>query len=173
MPLDYLQHYQTFHTVADVDAAIAVQLSTHNLTKSERAVLRRIAQSALKYPGAAHLKAATIAKSIGVSTKTVYRAVKRLHMLGILQIIASTKLNGIKGANIYQILSVPTKMSERIEAGITYQNTTEAPYYEKETISFNLLKTSTLYTIYNNATLYLNTWQKTLYALMISLPLAD
>ncbi|MER2107402.1 MAG: helix-turn-helix domain-containing protein [Solibacillus sp.] len=104
MPFHYLRNHQTFLSITNMDKAVAEHLARHDLTKSERAILLRIAQSALKYPGAAHLKAATIASSTEVSTKTVYRAVKRLQALGILRIIAGTKLNGIKGANMYQIV---------------------------------------------------------------------
>lgn len=114
MVFEYLKNYQTFNTVADMDVAVAAHLAMHDLTESERHIILRIAQSALAYPGTAHLKAKTIADHVGISTKTVYRAVKRASQLGILRIVASTKLNGIKGANIYQILHVSSEMSERV-----------------------------------------------------------
>lgn len=173
MVFDYLRNYQTFETIAHMDEAVATHLAQHELTESERNVIVRIAQSALRYPGTAHLKASTIAKSIGVSTKTVYRAVKHAAELGIVRVVASTKLNGIKGANIYQLQHVPSEMSERVSAEKVYEDAVEAPVLEKQTNSFNLLKTSTLTEIYKNTVRQMNDWQHALYELMRSLPLKD
>lgn len=172
MPFDYLHNYETFSSVAAMDEAVATQLAQHTLTKSERAILLRIAQSALQYPGAAHLKAATIAKSVDVSTKTVYRAVKKLQALGILRIIAGTKLNGIKGANIYQILHVPSEMSERVITDKSHNDADELALSEKQTISFNLLKTSTIKEVYKDIR-YMNDHQQQLYDLFTSIPMND
>lgn len=173
MYFDYLQGYQTFETIAEMDEAVATHLAQHVLTKSERTIVLRIAQSALKYPGAANLKAATIAQCVRVSTKTVYRAVKRLMARGILRVVARTKMNGIKGANMYQLQHVPSTMSERVPAEEVCEDAVEAPSLEKQTSSFNLLKTSTLTEIYNNTRTEMNDWQKQLYMLMMSLPLDD
>lgn len=173
MPFDYLRSYQLFQSIHAMDEAIAGHLTKHDLTPAERSILRRIAQSALKFPGAAHLKATTIASSVAVSTKTVYRAVKRLHALGILRIVSSTKLNGIKGANIYQILHVPSEMSERVEADNMHEDANCPLLSGEETISFNLLKTSKKNNnIYNNLS-YFNERQAQLYELMNQLPIAD
>lgn len=170
MPFDYLKSYQTFTSITEMDEVVAGQLSRHVLTQAECAVLLRIAQSALKYPGAAHLKACTIAASINVSTKTVYRAVKRLAALKIITIIASTKKNGIKGANLYQI--VPSAMSTRVPSEQVRQDADAAPLFAEETSSFNLLQTSNVNEMYKN-TAYLNDWQKILYDLMMGLPICD
>lgn len=173
MVFDYLKTYQTFNTVTEMDEAIATHLANHELTECERNVILRIAQSALAYPGAAHLKAKTIADSIGISTKTVYRAVKKAAELGILCVVASTKLNGIKGANIYQILHVPSEMSERVPAEEVHEIEDCEDYSTNETISFNLFNTSSLKEIYNNTLTQMNEWQKTLYEFLMSLPLND
>ena len=173
MVFNYLKDYQTFYTVAEMDAAVAIHLEQHDLTEGERQVVLRIAQSALAYPGAAHLKAKTIADSIGMSTKTVYRAVKKLGELGILRIVASTKLNGIKGANIYQILHVPSKLSERVPAEETHEIKDCEDVLDNQTISFNLFKTSSLYEIYNNRLAQMNDWQKTLYEFLQDFPMKD
>ena len=44
---------------------------------------------AVKYPGVAHLKAATIAKAIGISEKTVRRALNRLQSLVIIETVTN------------------------------------------------------------------------------------
>ncbi|MEK3766025.1 helix-turn-helix domain-containing protein [Solibacillus sp. FSL K6-4121] len=173
MVFDYLKTYETFNTVAEMDEAVAQHLEANELTESERNVILRIAQSALAYPGAAHLKAKTIADSVGVSTKTVYRSVKKAAELGILRVVASTKLNGIKGANIYQILHVPSEMSERVPAEETHEIKEVGNFSEQQTISFNLFKTSSLNEIYINIVGQMNEWQKTLYEFMTSLPMKE
>lgn len=173
MIFDYLKTYQTFNSVTEMDEAVAQHLAAHDLTESERNVILRIARSALAYPGAAHLKAQTIAESIEVSTKTVYRSVKKAAELGILCVVASTKLNGIKGANIYQILHVPSKMSERVPAEKVHEIKVSGEFVDNQTNSFNLFKTSSLNDIYNNTLTLMNDWQKTLYEFLTSLPLKD
>ena len=173
MIFEYLKPYQTFNTIAEMDEAVAHHLAKHDLTESERNVILRIARSALAYPGVAHLKAKTIADSIGISTKTVYRAVKKAAELGILCVVASTKLNGIKGANIYQILHVPSKMSERVPTEEVHEINASEEISSNQTNSFNLFKTSSLTELYNNTLALLNDWQKPLYELLMSLPLND
>lgn len=173
MVFDYLKTYETFNTVAEMDEAVAQHLAANDLTESERNVIVRIAQSALAYPGAAHLKAKTIADSVGISTKTVYRSVKKASELGILRVVASTKLNGIKGANIYQILHVPSEMSERVPTEETHEIEESGNFLEQQTISFNLFKTSSLNEIYKYIVGQMNEWQKTLYEFMTSLPMKE
>lgn len=173
MIFDYLKMYSTFHTVAEMDEAVASHLATHDLTESERNVILRIAQSALAFPGAAHLKAKTIADSVGISTKTVYRAVKKAAELGILHVVASTKLNGIKGANIYQILHVPSKMSERVQTEEMHEIKASDDFSENQTLPFNLFQTSSLTEIDKYRLAWMNDWQKTLYELLMSLPIKD
>ena len=173
MIFDYLKMYQTFNLIVEMDEAVAQHLAAHDLTESERNVILRIAQSALAYPGATHLKAQTIAESIEVSTKTVYRAVKKAAELGILCVVASTKLNGIKGANIYQILHVPSKMSERVLAEEVHEIKAQNDFSGNQTNSFNLFNTSSLNEIYKHTLSLMNDWQKTLYEFLMSLPLND
>ncbi|GAB0168615.1 hypothetical protein LSPCS325_20520 [Lysinibacillus sp. CTST325] len=78
--------------------------STWGTLLSERAIIFKLARHALEHPGACHLIAATIATSLEISTKTVYRSMKKLVELGIIEKLPGTKLNGIKGASIYRIL---------------------------------------------------------------------
>ncbi|MDI3412503.1 helix-turn-helix domain-containing protein [Bacillus sonorensis] len=64
-----------------------------------------MARYAVKFAGAAHLKAETLADLIGKSVKTARRVVNKLASLSIVQKVATTrKINGGKGANIIVIL---------------------------------------------------------------------
>ena len=184
MAFEYLAQYSTFQSVAEMDEHIENHIAKHDtdLTEAERAIVYKIASHALAYPGAAHLKAETIASSLQLSTKTVYRAVKKLSALCIIERVATTKLNGIKGANIYRILPyVPSEMSERPVAEEASHHTDQTPITENQSsFSFNLLKTSSINHIYNelqaemkNRTAYMNDFQEMLYQLLLSLPMND
>ncbi|MGE7998799.1 helix-turn-helix domain-containing protein [Lysinibacillus sp. NPDC093190] len=77
-------------------------MATHyyDLTESELALVFKLASHSLEYPGVCHLKASTIAASLEICTKTVYRSMKKLDELGIIEKVPNTKLNGIRGASI-------------------------------------------------------------------------
>ena len=187
MAFEYLAVYATFNTVDDMDAAVEQHIQQHyyNLTESERAIVFALASRSLAYPGASHLKAETIAEALQISTKTVYRSIKKLTDLFIIEKVPGTKLNGIKGASIYKILpfeiNVPTEMSERVDVHEASHTNDSEPSTENQSFSsFNLSKTSTLQEIYNNAHRekeackeFMNEWQTMLYDFMYSLPLAD
>lgn len=138
---DYLEQYSTFESVAAMDAAVEQHIQQHyfDLTESERAIVFMLASRSLLHPGASHLKAETIADQVGVSTKTVYRAVKRLVELGIIAKVPGTKLNGIKGASIYCILPyVPSEVSQRVTAHKGNNDKAQVPKFENQpSISFN------------------------------------
>ncbi|MGE7091264.1 helix-turn-helix domain-containing protein [Lysinibacillus sp. NPDC048646] len=114
MAFEYLAAYTTFESIADMDKSVEDHIAAHyfDLTESERAIVFMLASRSLMHPGASHLKAETIADQVGVSTKTVYRSIKKLVEVGIVEKVAQSKLNGIKGANIYRILPyVPSSVS--------------------------------------------------------------
>lgn len=144
MAFEYLEKYASFQSVEEMDEHVEKHIQAHyyDLTESERAIVFTIASRSLMHPGASHLKASTIADQAEVSTKTVYRSIKKLERFGIIEKLPSTKLNGIKGANIYRILSyVPSKMSERdttYEASNT--NVQHDNFENQSSKSFNLLK---------------------------------
>lgn len=106
MAFEYLAQYTTFESVADMDTAIENHMAVHyyDLTDSERAIVFKLASHSLEYPGTCHLKAATIAAALEISTKTVYRAISKLELLGIIKKQKTTKVKGGRGANIYIIL---------------------------------------------------------------------
>ncbi len=186
MAFEYLAQYKTFESVADMDTAVEEHIAAHyyDLTESERAIVFKLASHALEYPGACHLKAATIAAALEISTKTVYRSIKKLEKLGIIEKVPGTKLNGIKGASIYRILPyVPSSVSQRDTAQAISNDAVSETFTENQSSkSFNHLsfKTSTLQEIYNNAHAekearkeYMNEYQVMLFDFMHSLPMRD
>lgn len=182
---DYLEQYATFQSVEDMDKSVEDHMAEHyfNLTESERAIVFMLASRSLAYPGACHLKADTIATKLNISAKTVYRAVKKLNELGIIKKVTTIRdKKGGQGANVYVILPyVPAQMSERENADTSDCNNVCEPSTENQpSSSFNLLKTSNLYDVYNDAHAekeackkYMNEYQVMLFDFMNSLPLAD
>ena len=69
-----------------------------------RAIVFKLASLTLEHPRAYHLKASTIAISLEISTKTVYRATSRLESLGIVKKETTVKSKGGQGASNYIIL---------------------------------------------------------------------
>lgn len=104
-----LQEYQTFPTAKAMLEAVEQHIKTVHMTKSVLKVLRLIAWHAKAHPGAAWLKAKTIADSCGISIPTVRRATRQLEELGIIRKVFTTrKLSGGSGANIFVILPFDT-----------------------------------------------------------------
>lgn len=142
--LTYLKDYSYFNSVKEMDENVQQHIKRveGKLTKATLKVLYAIAGHSIDYVGAAHLKAKTIANEIGMSTKSVYRAVKELVEFDIISKENKTKLNGIKGANIYSILpcvqsNVPSEMSHRENSEKTCESKIEVA--KNETESLNLL----------------------------------
>ncbi len=164
MAFEYLAKYTTFESIADMDTAVENHISAHyyDLTESERAIVFKLASHALEYPGACHLKVATIAAALEISTKTVYRAIKKLESLGIIKKQTTTKEKGGRGANIYIILPCQSK---------TCEDPVE-PFEECEVIP--------LHEAYNQGQAkkeackeFMNEYQVMLFDFMHSLPLPD
>jgi hypothetical protein len=139
----YLSEYQSFDNVEELNYHVN-QYRQHT-TATEFRVLWFVSRYAVKYPGAAHLKAATIAEGLGVSTKTVYRALKALVDLGaIVKYETIRPKSGGQGANIYVIqpvkdLSVQAPTSNRKQADKPCDSKDEGANEKKETAhSINL-----------------------------------
>lgn len=104
--MQYLHEHNTFNNTIELNTAVYehIRNNTHELNTTDRTALKMIARYAVKYAGAAHLKADTIAKLIGKSVKTARRVIDKLIRLGIVEKHATTrKVNGGKGANIIVI----------------------------------------------------------------------
>jgi len=164
MAFEYLAQFTTFESIADMDSAVEDHIAAHyyDLTESERAIVFKLASHSLNYPGACHLKAATIAAALEISTKTVYRAILKLESLGIIKRQKTTKVKGGRGANIYIILAY------RLDTRESHNK----PFEECEVVS--------LQEIYNRAHAekeackeFMNEYQEMLYEFMHSLPLPD
>ncbi|MGE7545084.1 HTH domain-containing protein [Sporosarcina newyorkensis] len=190
MAFEYLSAYKTFESVSDMDKSVEDHIAAHyfNLTGSERAIVFAIASRSLMYPGASHLKASTIAEALEISTKTVYRSVKKLADLGIIEKVPGTKLNGIKGASIYKILpfveNVPSEVSQRETGNEVTNDVACPPQSENQSLeSFNLLSSTQANNIISVADVltsevkkkkeYMNDWQINLYDLFHSMPIKD
>ncbi|MEA0565562.1 helix-turn-helix domain-containing protein [Lysinibacillus irui] len=187
MAFEYLAQYITFDSVADMDKSMEDHMTVHyyDLTESERAIVFKLASHSLEHPGVCHLKASTIATSLEISTKTVYRSMKKLAELGIIEKVPSTKLNGIKGASIYRILPyVPSSVSQRETADEASNDVVCPPHSENQASKFfNLLSSkqaNNIMSLGNELALqaekkkeYMNEYQVMLYDFMHSLPLRD
>ncbi|AVK95628.1 helix-turn-helix domain-containing protein [Lysinibacillus sphaericus] len=188
MAFEYLAQYTTFDSIADMDKSVEDHMAVHyyDLTESERAIVYKLASHSLEHTGACHLKASTIAEALEISTKTVYRSVKKLESLGIIEKVPGTKLNGIKGASIYRILPyVPSSVSQRMTADEASNDVVCRPQSENQpSNSFNLLSSkqanNNLCELENELALqaekkkeYMNEYQVMLFDFMNSLPLAD
>lgn len=165
---EYLSQYETFNSVQEMDQHVEQHIQQHyyDLTESERAIVYKLASHALNYPGACHLKAATIAASLEISTKTVYRAISKLESLGIIKKHETTKVKGGRGANIYIILpflSEPCGSSEK---------PSDQEVIQSDAVSLQAVYSSAHAEIEGNKE-YMNEYQQMLYDFMHSLPLPD
>jgi hypothetical protein len=110
--MHYLAEHQSFSSTQELNSAIYTHIkrNTYELNDTDRLTLKTIARYAVKFAGAAHLKAATLAGLIEKSEKTARRALAKLAELGIVKKIATArKVNGGKGANIIVIQPVEEK----------------------------------------------------------------
>lgn len=164
MAFEYLATYKTFESIADMDSAVEDHMAAHyyDLTPAERAIVFKLASHSLEHPGACHLKAATIATSLEISTKTVYRAISKLESLGIIKKQTTTKVKGGRGANIYIILSSHSE---------TYEDP-DGPNEECEVVplqeAYNLAHADR-----EACKEFMNEYQQMLFDFMFSLPIPD
>lgn len=138
--MKYLSDYQTFETKQQLNEAVSDHLSSHtyDLNDTARDVLLMLARYAVKYPGVAHLKTATIAAAIGKSGRTIRRAIASLVDLGIVEKIPFMReVSGGYGANLYRIMpyDVQSNMSTREDVVETTRASEETVENENEPIS--------------------------------------
>ncbi len=113
----YLSDYSTFNSTQELNYHVK-QHEVHNhehLTASDRQVLRFISRYSVKYAGASHLKAVTIAEGVDKSDRTVRRIVSKLEALDIIDRVRFIRpKSGGTGANIIVIKPfVTSRMTER------------------------------------------------------------
>ncbi|MGA3601199.1 helix-turn-helix domain-containing protein [Lysinibacillus agricola] len=165
---EYLLQYETLNSVQEMDQHVEQHIQQHyyDLTESERAIVYKLTSHALNYPGVCHLKAATIAASLEISTKTVYRAISKLESLGIIKKQKTTKVKGGRGANIYILLpcqSEPCGSSDK---------PSEQEVIQRDAVQLETVYSSAHAELEENKE-YMNEYQQMLYDFMHSLPLSD
>ncbi|MBN9653884.1 hypothetical protein J0K78_06365 [Halobacillus sp. GSS1] len=113
----YLDDYKTFDSTQELNYHIKQhELANHDvLTVSNREILRFISRYSVKYSGAAHLKANTIAEGVQKSVRTIQRTLSKLEELGIIERISTIRIkSGGSGANIIVIQPfVTARLSDR------------------------------------------------------------
>ncbi len=164
MAFEYLEQYTTFDSVQEMDQHVEeyIQQYFYELTESERAIVFKLASHSLEYPGACHLKASTIAAALGISTKTVFRAISKLESLGIIKRQKTTKVKGGCGANIYIILPSQSETCEDPAGSI--EKCEVVPLQE----AYNLAHTDR-----EACNEFMNEYQQMLFEFMHSLPIPD
>lgn len=143
--MHYLVEHQTFLTKQELNETVNEHLkrNMYEMNNTDRDTLLAVSRFAVKFYGAAHLKAETLADLIGKSVKTARRAINKLVDLGIINKVETRrKVNGGKGANIFVILPLPSNdqstMSSRVNAENLTESKAEAPEIAAE--PFNSFK---------------------------------
>ncbi|MGQ8967565.1 helix-turn-helix domain-containing protein [Bacillus subtilis] len=132
----------SFRSVDELNGAIRTHIyrNKSDLTPAAIEVLKVLSRHAVKTPGVAYLKLATIAELIGKHRVTVIRSIKRLINLGIIRKeIKYRPVTGGNGANIYIILpAVKTDVTPSVLPRQAAEKPTEvkpeAPERENESV---------------------------------------
>ncbi|TCP28781.1 helix-turn-helix protein [Scopulibacillus darangshiensis] len=133
--MESLREYSQFDTVKEMDEFISKVLAHFDLKKTERELLWIIAGHSCKFIGVSFLKLASMAKAMGVSKKTIQRALKALSELGIIKRIRTLRpVRGGFGASITVIC--PVDLSTREEANEPAPEGTQEPKKKKEAFPF-------------------------------------
>ncbi|WP_010094490.1 helix-turn-helix domain-containing protein [Ornithinibacillus scapharcae] len=106
LSFENIEKYRTFETTREMDDTIYEYIDI--LLKDEAApsvieVLRFFGRSSLRFTGVSFAKYQTIADSIGVSKRTVLRAVKTLEQYGMIEKVATVK-KWRRSVNIIRIM---------------------------------------------------------------------
>ena len=105
--MNYLTNYQPFTNKHELNEAVSAHLtrSKYELNETDRDVLVMLSRYAVKYPGVAHLKISTIAKTLKKSDRTIQRSIRKLeHLLIIERKPFMRQVTGGYGANLYIFL---------------------------------------------------------------------
>lgn len=102
----YLTDFQSFKTVEEMDMHVEKPILAHygEMNETDRSLLTLEAQYACKFPGAAHLKVATICHAMSKSEATDRRTLRKLEKLLIIKkILTIRRVSKGYGANILVI----------------------------------------------------------------------
>lgn len=134
-----LREYESFESISEMDDFVSTALEVLELTELDRKLLRLLAAHSCKFIGISFLKVQTMADKLGVSYKTVQRALKRLKEIGIIQRVRQLrKVSGGFGASLTIIR--PIELSYREEAPEEAPESTQEPSRKKETFFLKHLK---------------------------------
>ena len=106
--MNYLAEFQPFATKDELNRAVSSHKNHHRcqLNDTDQRILIMLSRYAVKFPGVAHLKLATIAEVIKKSNRTVRRSLEKLEQLNVIkrQSFLRKKTGGL-GANLYIFLA--------------------------------------------------------------------
>ncbi|GAA0427245.1 hypothetical protein GCM10008934_16280 [Virgibacillus salarius] len=114
LSFENIEQYRTFETTAEMDAKIYEYielLRSDEQPESVIEVLRFFGRSSLRIKGVSFAKYQTIADSIGVSKRTVIRAINMLSDYGMIERIATVK-KWRRSVNIIRILTSLTPQDD-------------------------------------------------------------
>lgn len=121
----------SFRSVDELNGAIRTHIyrNKSDLTPAAIEVLKVLSRHAVKTPGVAYLKLATIAELIGKHRVTVIRSIKRLVNLGIIRKeIKYRPVSGGNGANMYVILpAVKREKTSDVTPSVLLRQADEKP----------------------------------------------
>lgn len=136
-----LRELESFSSVAEMDNFISEALEVLELSELDRKLLRLLAGHSCKFVGVSWLKVDSMADALGVSYKTVQRALKRLKEIGIIKRIRTSRaVSGGFGASITVICPIvltyrkeaSEQAPERIQKGSSSKETFSLKAYKKD-----------------------------------------
>ena len=130
--MNYLAEFQSFTNKFELNEAVSSHISRckHKLNETDRDVLLMLSRYSVKYPGAAHLKLATIAQSLKKSTRTIRRSVEKLEHLKVINRKPFIReKSGGRGANLYIFLPA----NDRSDTSARQPDTNLTPLVPKRT----------------------------------------
>ena len=100
-----IKHYQSFTSIQEMDQAVRGFLYKFKSSLSDGVtkVLNFLWRYSVKVVGVSFAKYDTIANEIGLSRRTVIRAVKTLEELSFIKKIPTARMNGKQGTNLLVI----------------------------------------------------------------------
>ncbi|MED4014657.1 helix-turn-helix domain-containing protein [Sutcliffiella cohnii] len=120
---EMMKSNQSFQSVNELDQSVRgfLYLYKGQLSEGTMNVLKFIWRHSTEVPGVLFIKYHAIAESVGVSRRTVIRAVNKLEQLGFLSKTHTARQSGIQAANVFIIQPHPS-ISE-VKNKVPYQMT--------------------------------------------------